>query len=78
MEIPSEVQLTSKEADFFVRLNKIIEERTENQNLSFGIIIEQHAEKNPNEKSLLYGDMSLTWKTLNQESNKIANYYLKI
>ena len=59
-------------------LNKIIEERTENQNLSFGIIIEQHAEKNPNEISLLYGDISLTWKTLNQESNKIANYYLKI
>ena len=78
MEIPSEVQLSSKEADYFVRLNKIIEERTENQNLSFGIIIEQHGEKNPNEISLLYGDISLTWKTLNQESNKIANYYLKI
>ncbi len=78
MEIPSEVQLTSKEADYYARLNKVIEERTENPNLSFGIIIEQHAEKNPNEFSLLFKDISWTWQILNQESNKIANYFLRI
>ena len=50
MEIPSEVQLSSKEVDYFERLTKIIEERTEKPNLSFGIIIEQQAEKDPNEK----------------------------
>ena len=33
MEIPSEVQLTSKEADYFARLNKLIEERTEKLNI---------------------------------------------
>jgi len=74
----SEVQLTPKETDYFVRLNNIVEERTKNPNLSFGIIIEQHAEKNPNEISLLYDDVSLSWKMLNQECNKIANYFLKI
>jgi citronellyl-CoA synthetase len=78
MEIPSEIQLSSKETDYFERLNRVIEERTENPNLSFGIIIEQHAEKSPNEISLLCKDVSWTWQTLNQESNKIANYFLKI
>ncbi|MHA2039364.1 MAG: long-chain-acyl-CoA synthetase [Promethearchaeota archaeon] len=77
MEEPSEIQLTAKEADYFLRLNKVVEERTENPNLSFGIIIEQHAEKSPNEISLLFKDSSRTWLTLNNESNKIANYFLK-
>jgi citronellyl-CoA synthetase len=78
VEISSEIQLSSKETDYFVRLNKVIEERTENPNLSFGIIIEQHAEKNPNEISLLFKDISWTWQTLNQECNRIANYFLKM
>jgi citronellyl-CoA synthetase len=77
VEEPSEIQLTAKEADYFLRLNKVVEERTENPNLSFGIIIEQHAEKSPNEISLLFKDSSRTWLTLNNESNKIANYFLK-
>jgi len=73
-----EIQLTTKEADYFERLNKVVEERTENPNLSFGIIIEQHAKKTPHEVALLYGDISWTWQILNQESNKIANYYLNM
>jgi citronellyl-CoA synthetase len=77
VEEPSEIQLTAREADYFLRLNKVVEERTENPNLSFGIIIEQHAEKSPNEISLLFKDSSRTWLTLNNESNKIANYFLK-
>ncbi|MHA1986336.1 MAG: long-chain-acyl-CoA synthetase [Promethearchaeota archaeon] len=77
MEVPSEVQLTSKEADYFERLNKVVEERTKNPNLSFGIIIEQHAEKISDEISLLFKNVSWSWQTLNQECNKIANFFLK-
>ncbi|MHA2006573.1 MAG: long-chain-acyl-CoA synthetase [Promethearchaeota archaeon] len=72
-----EVELTTKEADYLERLGKVIEERTANPNLSVGIVIEQNAESNPNECALLFEDSSWTWQTLNQESNKIANYFLK-
>ncbi len=72
-----EIQLTAKEADYLERLYKVIEERTKNPNLSVGIVIEQHAENNPNGCALLYKDSSWTWQTLNQESNKIAHYFLK-
>ena len=78
MEVQSDIQLTTKEADYLERLNKVVEERTENPNLSFGIVIEQHAEKNPDEIALLYQDISWDWQTLNRESNKIANYFLNI
>ena len=45
MEEQSELNLTTKEEDYLKRLIKVAEERIENLNLSFGIIIEQHAEK---------------------------------
>ncbi|GAG04026.1 unnamed protein product, partial [marine sediment metagenome] len=77
MENQSDLKLSTKEANYLERLIKVAEERTEDLNLSFGIIIEQHAEKNPNNTALLYEDISWSWQTLNQESNKIAYYFLK-
>ncbi|MFW9821505.1 MAG: long-chain-acyl-CoA synthetase [Candidatus Thorarchaeota archaeon] len=77
MEVPADVKLTPKEENYYMRLNKIIEQRTENPNLSFGIIIEQQAEKSPNKTSLLFKNISWSWLTLNQMCNKIANYFLK-
>ncbi|MFX0080620.1 MAG: long-chain-acyl-CoA synthetase [Candidatus Hodarchaeota archaeon] len=73
-----ETQLTKKEADYLERLNQIIEEVIKNPNRSPGILIEQHAENIPNRTALLYKDLSWTWQALNKESNKIANYFLKI
>ena len=32
----------------------------------------------PNKKGLLFEDKSWTWKEINQESNKIANYFLSL
>ncbi len=72
-----EPQLTIKEADYLERLNQIIENVTKNPNQSPGILIEQHAENIPNRSALFYKDSSWTWQALNQESNKIANYFLK-
>ena len=48
-----ELQLTTKEAEYLEKLNKVVEERTKNSNLSVGIVIEQHAEKNPSGIALL-------------------------
>ncbi len=73
-----EIQLTTKEADYLERVSKVVEERTKNPNLSVGIVIEQNAENNPNGCALLFEESSWTWQILNQESNKIANYFLKI
>ncbi|MHA2393067.1 MAG: long-chain-acyl-CoA synthetase [Promethearchaeota archaeon] len=73
----NEIQLTPKETDYFERLNKIVEPRVENPNLSPGILIEQHAEDIPDNPALFYEDNSWSWNTFNQESNKIANYFLK-
>jgi citronellyl-CoA synthetase len=78
VEDQSGLNLTTNEANYLERLIKVAEERIEDLKLSFGIIIEQHAEKNPNNNALLYRDSSWSWQTLNQESNKIANYFLKI
>ncbi len=71
-----EIQLTTKEAAYLELVAKVVEERTKNQNLSVGIIIEQNAENNPEGCALLFDDSSWTWQILNQESNKIANYFL--
>ena len=73
-----EIQLTTKEADYLERVSKVVEERTKNPNLSVGIVIEQNAENNPNGCALFFEESSWTWQILNQESNKIANYFLKI
>jgi citronellyl-CoA synthetase len=72
-----ETQLTKKEADYLERLNQIIEEVVKNPNRSPGILIEQHVENAPNRTALFYEDYSWTWQALNQESNKVANYFLK-
>ena len=73
-----EIQLTPKEEDYLEKLDQIVEQAIENPNVSLGIIIEQHAENIPNSKAVLFNETSWTWQTLNQESNKISNYFLKI
>ena len=73
-----ESQLTTKEADYLERLNQIVENANKNPNQSPGILIEQHAENISNESALFYKDSSWSWQALNQESNKISNYFLKI
>ncbi|MFW9876713.1 MAG: long-chain-acyl-CoA synthetase [Candidatus Thorarchaeota archaeon] len=72
-----EPQLTAKEADYRERFYQFIENFTKNPNQSPGILIEQHAEMNPNGNALFYQNGSWTWQELNHESNKIANYLLK-
>ncbi|MFX1325593.1 MAG: hypothetical protein ACFE8N_11600, partial [Promethearchaeota archaeon] len=72
----NEIQLTPKETDYFERLNKIVEPRIENPNISPGILVEQHAKDTPNRVALVYEDSSLTWETFNKECNKISAFFL--
>ena len=68
---------TPKEADFLNRYNQELKKFEQNPNLSTGICIEQWAGKEPNKKVLYFGDNFYTWKALNEECNKIANFFLK-
>jgi citronellyl-CoA synthetase len=73
-----EYTLTSKEADYLERQNEKAEQRINNPNQSPGILIEQHAKSNPDGTALLWKQSSWSWQTFNHESNKIANFLLKI
>ncbi len=73
-----EIQLTTKEKDYLERLEEVVKNRTENPNLSLGIMVEQNAENLPDHTAFLFEDSSWTWQSLNQESNKISNFFLKL
>jgi len=73
-----EIQFSPEELDYLRRYQNKNDERTENPNLSSGILVEQHAEKIPSKYAVLYEDVKWTWLTLNQECNKVANYFLDI
>ena len=73
-----EYKLTVKEANYLEKQNQQVEQRTNNPNQSPGILIEQHAKNNPKGSALFWKKRSWSWKAFNQESNKIANYLLKI
>ncbi|MHA2051582.1 MAG: AMP-binding protein [Promethearchaeota archaeon] len=73
-----EIQFSQEELDYLRRYKKKNDERAENPNLSPGTLVEQHAEKIPGKYAVLYEDVKWTWLTLNQESNKVANYFLDI
>jgi citronellyl-CoA synthetase len=73
-----EYKLTTKEEDYLERQSQQVEQRTNNPNISPGILIEQHAKNNPKGTALFWKERSWSWQTFNQESNKIANYTLNI
>jgi citronellyl-CoA synthetase len=73
-----EYKPTIKETEYLERQNQKVEQRANNQNQSPGILIEQHARSNPEGSALFWKKSSWSWNALNQESNKIANYFLKI
>lgn len=73
-----EYKPTTKEADYLERQNQKVEQKANNPNQSPGILIEQHAKNNPKGSALFWKKSSWSWDALNQESNKIANYFLKM
>ena len=50
----------------------------ENPNQSIGTRIEQLVEEKPKEVALCYQDDSWTWQAFNEETNRIANYFLNL
>ncbi len=69
---------TPKEAELYARFNQEMESVKKNPNQSIGTCVEDLAEKIPNRTALLFQDSSWTWQSINEESNRIANYFLKL
>ena len=71
-------RLTPKEQEvlnqFTQRMSKVIQ----NPKHSIGIRVEQLAKEKPNDTALYFQDSSWTWQEFNEESNRIANYFLNL
>jgi len=71
------IQLTSKETEYLTKLGKMVENSTNPSTFtSLGMRIEYWAKKTPNRIGLLFKDKSWTWKSINEETNKFANYFI--
>ena len=73
------IDLTPKEAKYLETLGKILQNSLDPSTFtSLGMRIEYWAKKTPNKKALLFTDYLWTWKSLNEESNKVANYFISL
>lgn len=69
------IELTPKEAEVLEKVLKFREESIDPSTFkSLGMQIEHWAEKTPNKNGLFFEDKSWTWKSINEETNKFANY----
>ncbi|MFX1452810.1 MAG: AMP-binding protein, partial [Promethearchaeota archaeon] len=71
-------KMTPKEEAVWARFRDVMNDLMANPNQSIGTRIEQLAEQKPNEDVLFYEDASWTWQAFNEESNRIANYFLDL
>lgn len=70
------IQLTPKEAELLEFYGKLAEDSINPSKFeSIGMRMEHWAKKTPNKVGLLFKDKSLTWKSINDNANKISNYF---
>ncbi len=70
------IKLTPKETEYLNKLGKLIKNTLNSSTYtSLGMRIEYWAKKTPNKKGIFFKDESWTWKSINEETNKIANYF---
>ena len=73
------IQLTLKEEKYLKKLQILMENLTNPSTFtSIGMRIEYWAKKTPNKIGLLFEDKSWPWKSINEEANKIANYFFSL
>ncbi|HDZ17711.1 MAG TPA: hypothetical protein ENH75_05440, partial [archaeon] len=73
------IQLTPKETEYLAKLGKLLENTTNPSTFkSLGMRIEYWAKKTPTKIGLLFEDKSWTWKSINEETNKFANYFIRV
>jgi len=67
-----------KEAEVYDRFQQGMIELLKNPNQSLGTYVEQLAKEKPKYIALYYQDASWTWEALNEETNRISNYFLNL
>ncbi|MFX1452486.1 MAG: AMP-binding protein, partial [Promethearchaeota archaeon] len=72
------VLYTPKENEFNNRFMNDLNNLMKDPNQSIGICVEKLASKSPKHIALHFQDTSWTWQAFNEESNRIANYFLKL
>ncbi|MFW9784110.1 MAG: AMP-binding protein, partial [Candidatus Heimdallarchaeota archaeon] len=71
------IQLTPNEIEYLTFYAKLIENLADPSTFtSIGMRIEHWASQTPNKIGFLFEDKSWTWKSINEETNKIANYLI--
>ncbi|MHA1729412.1 MAG: AMP-binding protein [Promethearchaeota archaeon] len=73
------IRLTPKEAEY-LKFRKTLAENLADPSTytSIGMQIEHWAKKTPNNRGLFFSNKSWSWKSINEEANKIANYFLSL
>ena len=71
-------KMTPKEEAVWDVFRDVMNSLMVNPNQSIGTRIEQLAEEKPKENVLYYEDASWTWQAFNEESNRVANYFLDL
>jgi len=70
------IKLTPNETEYLTKLGKMVENSTNPSTFtSLGMRIEYWAKETPNKLGILFNDKSWTWKSINEETNKFANYF---
>ena len=73
------IELTPKEAELLEFYAKLAEDSIDPSTFeSIGMRIEHWAKKTPNKIGLLFEDKTWTWKSINENANKIANYFFNL
>ncbi|RPG49866.1 MAG: long-chain-acyl-CoA synthetase [Gammaproteobacteria bacterium TMED1] len=61
--------------DLKVILNKATaKQRSDDEIMSFSLLVERNAHSYPHDSAILFEDKILSWKELNEQSNRVANY----
>jgi len=70
--------MSPKETDFYNRFIRDLASVNENPNYGFGFLSEKWAKEIPDNIALYFQDASWNWRAFNEESNKIANFFLNL
>jgi acyl-CoA synthetase (AMP-forming)/AMP-acid ligase II len=69
---------TQKETEVYDRFQQAMLRIQQNPNQGLGTLVENLAKQKPNKTALYYKDSSWSWQSLNEESNRYANFFLDL
>jgi len=71
-------KFTEKEMEQFYLFRDYVDNLMESRYQGIGTYVEKNAEEKPDKVALYFENSSWTWKAINEECNKIANYFKQL